>query len=205
MGLYADRVLPHLVERTCGVADLRPWREQAVAGLTGTVLEIGFGSGLNVAHYPAAVTRVLAVEPSEVARRIAAPRIAASRVPVEVIGLRGESIPLPDDVADSALSTFTLCTIPDVPAALAEVRRVLRPGGRLHVLEHGLAPAPGVARWQRRIDHVWPHVAGGCHLGRPTVELLRAAGFTELDVEQRFAPGPKPWVWMTVGTATLTV
>src|SRR5664280_814437 len=147
MGFYRERILPVLVDRACGTAGLRRWRAELSSGLSGRVLEIGFGSGHNVDHYPSSVERVFAVEPSARAFRIAQKRIERSPVPVALVGLDGQSIPLPDASCDDALCTFALCTIPDVDAALAEVRRVLRPGGRFHFLEHGLAPDPGVAAW----------------------------------------------------------
>lgn len=201
MGLYRERILPHLVDRACGTAELRAWRERVAAGLRGTIVEIGFGSGLNVGVYPSEVDAVYAVEPSDVARRLAAPRIAAGHVDVEHIGLDGQQIPLPDDSCDGALSTFTLCTIPDVAAALAELRRVVRPGGRFHFLEHGRSPDVGVARWQGRIEPFQKRVADGCHLTRDIEELVRSAGFELDDLSSSYGQGPKPWVWFTVGTS----
>jgi ubiquinone/menaquinone biosynthesis C-methylase UbiE len=170
-------------------------------GLSGTVVEIGFGSGLNLPAYPPEVRLVYAVEPAMTARRLAEERIAASHVHVEHIALRGESIPLDDDSCDGALSTFTLCTIPRVEAALAEVRRVLRPGGRFHFLEHGRSPDPSVATWQRRLEPLQKRLADGCHLTRDPSELVRAAGFEIERVESRYATGPKPWTWLTEGAA----
>lgn len=201
MGFYRERVLPHLVDRACGTAELRKWRRQVTAGLSGTVVEIGFGSGLNMPAYPPSVDLVYAVEPAATARRLAERRIADSPARVEHVGLRGESIPLDDASCDGALSTFTLCTIPDVDAALAEVRRVLRPGGRFHFLEHGLSPDGSVARWQRRLDPLQKRLADGCHLTRDPTELVRAAGFEIERSESRYATGPKPWTWMTEGAA----
>jgi ubiquinone/menaquinone biosynthesis C-methylase UbiE len=201
VGFYREHVLPRLVDRTCGTRELRRWREQATAGLAGTVVEIGFGSGLNMPVYPPEVDLVYAVEPAETARRLAEERIAASHVRVEHIALRGESIPLGDGSCDGALSTFTLCTIPAVEEALAEVRRVLRPGGRFHFLEHGLSPDPSVATWQRRLEPVQKRLADGCHLTRDASELVRAAGFEIERVESRYAKGPKPWNWLTEGAA----
>ncbi len=128
-------------------------------------------------------------------------RIESSSVPVELVGLDGQSIPLPDDSCDDALCTFTLCTIPDVNAALAEVLRVLRPGGRFHFLEHGLAPDAGVAAWQRRLEPLQRRLADGCHLTRDPVELVRGSGFILDDVDQRYGVGPKPWSWFTRGVA----
>lgn len=201
MGLYREHVLPRLIDRACGTADLRPWRTNVAQGLTGTVVEIGFGSGLNLPALPPEVRLVYAVEPAPLARRLAARRIAASSARVEHIGLAGEAIPLDDASCDAALSTFTLCTIPDVAQALAEVRRVLRPGGRLHFLEHGLSPDPSIAAWQRRIEPVQKRLADGCHLTRDPAALVGAAGFEIERVESRYARGPKPWSWLTEGVA----
>ncbi|MDJ0768311.1 MAG: class I SAM-dependent methyltransferase [Ilumatobacter sp.] len=201
MGLYRDHVLPRLVDRACGTAELARWRAQVTAGLSGTVVEVGFGSGLNMPAYPPEVTLVYAVEPADTARRLAARRIADAEIPVEHVSLHGESIELDDDSCDGALSTFTLCTIPDVGQALSEIRRVLRPGGRLHFLEHGLSPDAGIARWQHRIEPAQKLFAGGCHLTRRPVELVAAAGFRIERVEARYGVGPKPWSWFTEGVA----
>jgi ubiquinone/menaquinone biosynthesis C-methylase UbiE len=201
VGVYRDRILPHLVDRACNTAELRAWRARVAAGLSGTVVEIGFGSGLNVAAYPDEVELVYAVEPAAVARRLAGPRIAAGDVTVEHVGLDGQQIPLPDDSCDGALSTFTLCTIPDVGAALAELRRVVRPGGRFHFLEHGLSPDPGTARWQRRIEPVQKRLADGCHLTRDPAALVSGAGFELEEVSSRYGNGPRPWTWFTEGIA----
>jgi ubiquinone/menaquinone biosynthesis C-methylase UbiE len=201
MGIYRDRVLPHLIDRACGTPELAAWRADVATGLEGTVVEIGFGSGLNMAAYPGAVSKVYAVEPAAVARRLAEPRIAASHVDVEHVGLRGEQIPLDDASCDGALCTFTLCTVPDVEAALAELRRVVRPGGRFHFLEHGLAPDERVARWQRRIEPAQRRLADGCHLTRVPAQLVADAGFEMEHVASRYARGPKPWSWFTEGVA----
>jgi len=179
-------------------------RQEVCRGLAGRVLEIGFGSGLNIAAYPAAVTAVDAVEPSDLAWEMSADRRARSGLPVERVGLDGERLDAADASYDAALSTFTLCTIPDVEAALAEVRRVLRPGGVLHVLEHGLAPEPNVAAWQRRLNGLQGRLAGGCHLVRNAPALLEDAGFTVGRLEQAYLPGPgvgKPWTFVSLGMA----
>ena len=202
MGIYREQVLPRLVEVACGGAQMERWRAHAADGLTGTIVEIGFGSGLNVPIYPAEVTEVLAVEPALVARDRAAGRIAASHAEVRHVGLDGQRLPIDDDACDGALSTFTLCTIPDVEAALAELVRVLKPGAPFHVLEHGLAPDPGVARWQQRLGPIQRRVADGCHLTRDPVALLEGAGFTVVEHRSGYARGPKPYTYITTAKAT---
>jgi SAM-dependent methyltransferase len=184
MGWYGRRIVPRILNVACGIRELDPLRRRVCRGLAGDVVEIGFGSGHNVPFYPAAVTRVAAVEPSDVSWGLAAARVRAARVQVQRSGLDGQSLPFDDGSYDAALSTWTLCTIPDAAAALGEVRRVLRPGGTLHFLEHGLAPDERVRRWQHRLDPLHQRLVGGCRLTRPITDLLTAAGFTvtELDV-----------------------
>jgi SAM-dependent methyltransferase len=184
MGFYERRVLPRIVNTACGTKTVEPLRRRVCEGLAGGVVEIGFGSGLNIPFYPAAVTWVAAVEPSDLGWQLAGQRLKAASVPVQRSGLDGQSLPFEDDSYDAALSTWTLCTIPDAAAALRELRRVLKPGGTLHFLEHGLAPDENVRRWQRRLNPLERRVFGGCNLTRPIVDLLTAAGFTikELDV-----------------------
>lgn len=192
MGWWTDRVVPHLAHRALASGTVHKQRVRTCAGLHGRVLEIGFGSGLNTGHYPAAVTSVDAVEPSDVGWRMAAEAIGAAPVPVTRIGLDGARVEAADASYDCVLSTYTLCTIPDVEAALAEARRLLVPGGELHFLEHGLAPDAGVQRWQHRLTPAQKALAGGCHLDRDILALVRAAGLRVEASGTDHLPGVKP-------------
>lgn len=200
MNLWESQVVPRMVDFCCGMHDLDDLRERACEGLHGEVLEIGFGSGLNIPYYPSAVRRVTAIEPSDVAWRLARRRIEDSGVEVVRGGLDGQQLDLPDASFDAALSTFTMCTIPDLNAALSEIRRVLRPGGQLHFVEHGLSPESKVERWQHRLTPVQRRVAGGCHLDRPIAERVEGAGFV-VDEEQFYAKGPKAFSFIYLGRA----
>ena len=202
MGFYDDQVLPRLINVVCNVKAIKPLRERACAGLAGRVVELGFGSGLNVPYYPAAVSAVAAIEPSDTGWKLAGRRLDGSPVSIERTGLDGQALPLPDHSCDAALSTYTLCTIPDAAAALAELRRVLKPGAEFHFLEHGLAPDEGVRRWQHRIEPTQQRIAGGCHLTRPVAELITNAGFTIKDIDIFYeGSAPKPWSALSLGVA----
>ncbi len=201
MGLYGDRVLPLVIDRVCASRIFTRWRERACAGLAGAVVEIGFGSGTNVPFYPDEVDVVYAVEPSSRALELAAARLARSATRVVVAGGDAQSIGLADDSCDAALATFVLCTVPDPARALAEVRRVVRPGGTLHFLEHGAAERAGVLALQHLLDPLEVRLAGGCHLTRRPLELVRAAGFEVEWHEEGQARGPAPWSQFTVGVA----
>jgi len=173
MGFYAKQILPRAQDKVMARKPNRAIRKRVCAGLAGDVVEVGFGTGLNTRYYPPEVTKVFAVEPSSVCMRIAAPRIAQASVPVESAGLTGERLDLPSEQFDAVLSTWTLCTIPDMTAALAELLRVLKPGGSFHFVEHGHAPDPKVARWQARIEPLNKRLAGGCHLTRHISESIQ--------------------------------
>jgi len=202
MGFYADRVVPHVVNAACGGKSMAPMRDRVCAGLHGNVVEIGFGSGHNVPHYPRDVARVAAVEPADVGWKLADKRIRDSTVLIERSGLDGQSLPFADHSYDAALSTWTLCTVPDAAVALAELRRVLKPGGALHFAEHGLAPDENVRRWQRRLDPLEVRAFAGCHLTRPVVDMLTAAGFTITELDEFYQKGaPKFGAAQSIGIA----
>jgi SAM-dependent methyltransferase len=197
--VWDERVLPRLTDRRLNAPELDGLRRAACTGLTGRVLEIGFGSGLNVRWYPAEVTSVTAIEPSDLAWELSGPRRANSDVTVDRAGLDGQRLDLPDGSHDGALVTFSLCTVPDPLLALREARRVVREGGRLHVLEHGLAPDESVRRWQRRMEPLQRATAGGCHLTRDMVGLLEASGWDVEQQEQAYLPAPaiaRPWTYV---------
>ena len=196
MGVWGDRLLPRVLDSMGAAPEVTRLRAAVCAGLHGTVLELGFGSGLNLPHYPAAVTEVLAVEPSDAAWALSERRRAESAVPVRRSGRDGQRLTEADASVDCVLTTLTLCTIPDVSRALAEVRRVLRPGGTLHVFEHGLAPDAGVETWQHRLEPVQKRVFGGCHLTRDVPLLLTDAGFRLDEDDAHYLEGPRmmrPW------------
>ena len=189
MGLYAARILPRIIEAGCGIRSLEPYRQRVCAGLSGEVVELGFGSGLNVPFYPDTISNVAAVEPADLGWHLAEHRLSASSVPVRRRGLDGQRLPFPDASFDAALTTWTMCTIPDIDAALAEVHRVLRPGGTLHFLEHGLAPDPRVQRVQRLLEPVNKALLGGCHLTRRITSLINRTGFTIKELDEFYEPG----------------
>ncbi len=201
VGIYNDQVVPRLVEVACGIKANDKLRAQVCGGLSGRVVEIGFGSGLNVPFYPQAVRSVSAVEPADLGWKLAGKRVAAATVPIERAGLDGQSLPFADNSFDAAVSTWTMCTIPDIDAALAEVRRVLVPGGTLHFVEHGLAPDAKVQAWQHRLNPIQNAVAGGCNLNRDIRGLIERAGFEIRDVDVFYGGWPKFMVAQTIGVA----
>lgn len=202
MGLYEKHILPHLIDLACGAPELTPYRQTVVSQARGTVLEIGFGSGLNLPLLPAAVERVLAVDPSGTARKIGRKRIAAATCAVDFVGLDAERIAAATGSADCALSTFTLCTIEDVAGALREVRRILKPGGAFLFVEHGRAPDPRTSRWQDRMNGLQRRLCGGCNLNRDIASLVRDAGFTLRDLDMGYVPGlPRTHAYLYTGVA----
>ena len=202
MSFYGDHVLPRILNVVMNGKEERKIRSRVCAGLAGEVVEIGFGTGHNLPYLPSGVKRLRAVEPSQLAVRLARPRIAASPVAVEVVGLDGQRLPLADDTADFLLCTWSLCTIPDPVAAVAEMRRVLRPGGVLHFAEHGLAPDESVRKWQRRLNGMQQRVGGGCHLNRDIPAIIESAAMTITRLDTYYAKGqPKPYAAMYEGVA----
>lgn len=200
MGFYERRIFPWLNDALTKNPELLRMREEALAQARGRVVEIGFGTGANLPYYPSAVDVVFGVEPNDGMARRAAQRIAASRVSVQVVGATAERLPFPAGSFDTAVSTLTLCSVSDPATALQELRRVLRRDGRLIVIEHGLAPEPGVAKWQNRLNRIENVLACGCNLNRPIAELLERAGFRFDTHRARFVPGiPRTHGWMTEG------
>lgn len=202
MSVYEDHLLPHIINMVMNNTETRRIRPRVCAGLSGQVVELGFGTGHNLPYLPADVTRLLAVEPSGVGVRLGRKRIDASPVPVDVVGLDGERLPLEDASVDTALSTWTLCTIPDAVTAVREVRRVLKPGGTLHFVEHGSAPDDGVRRWQQRLNGIQQRLAGGCNLDRDIPALIEAGGMRIVTLERYYGKGqPKPLGYEYEGVA----
>lgn len=191
MSLYADHILPRLIDRALRRPEMMAERALATPGLHGRVLEIGFGSGLNLPVYPSAVRHVWALDPAPLGRKLARERLAAFHGTVEFLPFDHERIPLPDDSADGVLSTWTLCSIPTLERALCELRRVLRPEGRFHFLEHGLAPEPRVRRWQRWLNPLQKRLAGGCRLDLDVDAALERGGFAIETLERHYGEGPR--------------
>jgi ubiquinone/menaquinone biosynthesis C-methylase UbiE len=202
MGVYRDQVFPRILNKIMDRKDVRVARARVCAELQGEVVEVGFGTGLNAPHYPTSVSKVLAVEPLRVCMRLAEPRIAQTPVEVEFAGLTGEKLDLPSESFDAVLSTWTMCSIADLDAALAELRRVLKPGGSLHFIEHGHAPDESVAKWQRRFEPTNKRLFAGCHLTRDMPANIAGAGFTIDALESYYFKGePKPFGFTFEGRA----
>ncbi|MCD6640658.1 MAG: class I SAM-dependent methyltransferase [Nocardioides sp.] len=202
--VWDDKVVPRLTDRLLRGREIGVLRGRTSAGLAGHVIELGFGSGLNLRWYPEAVTAVDAVEPADTAWHLSGPRRSRTALPVRRVGLDGQHLDLPDDSYDAALVTFSLCTIPDHVLALRELRRVLRPGAAVHFLEHGISPDPGVRRWQHRLDPLESALGAGCRLTRSPAEALDAAGWSVESIEEFYLPGPafsRPWSRLSLGVA----
>lgn len=176
MSFYRHRVFPYLLDLAMASPALREPRRRTLAPAQGRILEIGFGTGRNLAHYPASVTRIEAIDPDRDLDRVSLPRIRRARIAVDFHHLDAEHLPFAAESFDTVVSTMTLCSIPDAVHALGEIRRVLKPGGRFLFLEHGKAPDPGVARFQDRVNSRWGVLAGGCRLNRPVVQLVTDSG-----------------------------
>jgi ubiquinone/menaquinone biosynthesis C-methylase UbiE len=190
MGFYDRHILPRLLNGAMSAKPIRYQRKKVVPRAEGRVLEIGFGAGHNLPYYDASkVSHIWALEPSKEMRERAAERLQANTIPLEFLDLPGEKIPLEDNTADTILVTYTLCTIPDVMTALAGMRRVLKPTGRMIFCEHGEAPDANVQKWQRRITPVWKTIGGGCHVGRQIPRMIQDAGFAVQDMETMYLPG----------------
>lgn len=202
MSFYERCILPYAIAWSMRCRHLTPERERWVPLAEGVVLEIGMGSGLNLPHYDRQkLTKLYGLEPSERLRRMAAKRARAVGLDIEPVGLSGEEIPLGRAEVDTVLSTWTLCTIPDARQALSEMRRVLKPGGRLVFVEHGRAPDEGVARWQDRLNGLQRRIGGGCNLNRQIDWLIAMSGFQMESLETGYLKGPRTHAYHYRGVA----
>lgn len=202
MGFYDRVIFPRLMHWTLRRRDVTEYRNWILPMAEGRVLEVGVGSGLNLPLYGAPVTEIVGIEPHETLNRMAARRKAEARAPVTLVRGSAEELPLEDASFDTAVMTWTLCSIPDGRKALDEIRRVLRPGGQLLYIEHGRAPDPGVARWQDRLTPVWRRCAGGCRLNRPINRMIGEQGFTLMDTESGYLDGPRFLAYSSWGRAS---
>jgi ubiquinone/menaquinone biosynthesis C-methylase UbiE len=201
MGFYQERMLPWLIDLAMRQSRLTPYRSRVIGAATGRVLEIGIGSGLNLPFYSNATTQVLGLDPSRKLLEMTRHAARRSSVPLEVVEGSAEDIPLDDRSIDTVVTTWTLCSIPEARHALAEMRRVLKPGGQLLFVEHGRAPEPRVQWWQDHLTPAWKHLSGGCHLNRPIDELIQNAGFRIERLDMGYMSGPKPMTFMYEGSA----
>jgi ubiquinone/menaquinone biosynthesis C-methylase UbiE len=201
MSFYQHYVLPRLVHLAMRQETMLPFRRRVIGAAEGRVLEIGIGSGLNLPLYGLTVRAVIGLEPSPELLLMARDRATAAPVPVDLLEASAEAVPLDDASIDTVVTTWTLCTIPDAPRTLAELRRVLRPAGALLFVEHGRAPEPGVARWQERLDPLWRRVAGGCHLNRKIDDLISSNGFRIDALTNARLPGPRTHTFLYEGRA----
>ena len=205
MSFYEKNILPHVINCACGLKAVDRQRAKVVPLAQGEVLELGIGTGLNAKHYdPARVSKVIGIDPSAQSWQLAQSKVQLSEVVIEFIQGSAEDIPLGNDSVDTAVITYTLCTIPDPDRALAEVIRVLRPGGRVLVAEHALAPDASVAKWQNRVNGIWGKMAGGCHINRDIRGLIEATPLQVQDWQAMYLPQtPKIAGYNVWGTSTL--
>ena len=201
MNLYDSWILPRVLDIVMRNKEVTRYRSRLVPEARGVVLEMGIGSGLNFPFYGRQVERVYAIDPSENLLRMARKRAQSMQFPVVFFARSGEAIPIENHCVDTVLTTFTLCTIADPFAALREMRRVLRPTGRLLFAEHGFAPDPSVQRWQHRCNPLWTRIAGGCNLDRKMDELIGSAGFRIAELTANYAKGPRPLSYVYAGSA----
>ena len=201
MSLYQRYIIPRLTHLAMRQRQLLPFRQRVIGTAQGRVLEIGTGSGLNFPLYGAGVKSVIGLEPSSELLSMARPRAEAAVAPIKLLDASAEAIPLDRGSIDTVVTTWTLCTIPNVAQALGEMRRVLRPGGALLFVEHGRAPEPGVALWQDRLDPLWSRLAGGCHLNRKIDDLIGGNGFRIEAIENARLPGPRTHTFLYEGKA----
>ena len=201
MSLYSRYVLPHVIDLGMRNAEVTPFREQVVPGAGGVVLEIGVGSGLNLGFYASEVERVLAIDPSAELLVMARKRSDGAPTRIHLVEASAEALPLKSASIDTAVMTFTLCSISDPGRALAEIRRVLKSSGELRFAEHGLAPDASVRRWQHRLNPLWRRVAGGCNLDRKMDALIASSGFRIVELGARYAKGPRPMTYVYWGRA----
>jgi ubiquinone/menaquinone biosynthesis C-methylase UbiE len=201
MGFYNDRILPHVINLAMRNRELKSYRERVVSQARGRVLEIGIGSGLNLDFYGSRVDTILGLDPATRLLEMAQDAANHSKIPVTLITGSAQDIPIDRGSIDTLVTTWTLCSIPDAAAALQEMRRVLKPGGRLLFVEHGSAPEESVRKWQNRLNPVWKTIGGGCNLNRPIRALIEGAGFRMIRLETGYAKGPKPMAYFYEGSA----
>lgn len=202
MGFYGNIIVPKLCDLAMRNKHLVPYRERVIGAAEGRVLEIGAGSGLNFGLYKSGVREVLALEPNSRLLRMAEANARRAARPITFIKASAEEIPLDDSSVDTIVTTWTLCTVPDAVRALQDGRRILKPGGRLLFVEHGLSPDQNVRNWQNRLTPLWRRISGGCHLNRPIAEIIRRAGFRIETIDTGYAPGPKIMTFLSEGSAT---
>jgi len=203
MGIYEEQILPRGINWVMSGKIFRRLRAQYLQQVSGEILEVGFGSGLNLPHYSSKVSKVYALDPSRVGHRLAEKRVSETPFPVETVDLQGGVIDLPDHSVDQVVTTWTLCTIPDAISALKEMQRVLRPHGKYHFLEHGLSPEQRVSRWQDIWNPMQKRLAGGCHVNRPIDRLIIESGFHIESLNNFYMAGPKIFTYMYQGSAVL--